>query len=210
MAGLINIAVAFSAVARKNDGLLSVLSEEMIKAGIDTPLRICHFLAQMAHESAGFTILQENLNYSADGLARIWPRRYAKDGKPNELALRLHRNPQGIANHTYANRMGNGDPASGDGWKYRGRGFVQITGKENYNVYSQSIFGDNRLLENPDLASDISVAAKIACAFWTRNKLNDLADKDDVVGITRRINGATIGIEHRKELLNKAKKAIGI
>ena len=205
MAGLINIAVAFTAVAKKNDGLLSVLSEEMIKAGIDTPLRICHFLAQMSHESAGFTILQENLNYSAQGLLKIFPR-YFKDG----LEVKYARKPEMIANRVYGNRMGNGAEDTGEGFKYRGRGIIQLTGKDNYRVYSQSIFGDNRLLENPDLASDISVAAKIACAFWVRNKLNDLADKDDVVGITRRINGGTIGLDHRKELLNKAKQSIGI
>lgn len=210
MAGLINIAVAFTAVAKKNDGILRVLSEEMVNAGIDTPLSVCHFLSQMSHESSGFSSLVENLNYSSEGLARVWPKRFAKDGKPNDLAKRLHRNPQGIANHVYANRMGNGSPESGDGWRYRGRGIIMITGAYNFEKYSKIIFGDSRLLENPDLASDISVAAKIACAYWNENKLNELAEKDDVVAITKIINGGLVGIEHRKELLNKAKKSIGI
>lgn len=205
MSGLIGIAVAFGAVAKKNDGILRVLSEEMINSGIDTPLRICHFLAQMSHESAGFTVLQENLNYSAQGLLRVFPK-YFKDG----IEVKYARKPEMIANRVYANRMGNGAEDTGDGFKYRGRGIIQLTGKDNYRVYSQDIFGDSRLLENPDLASDISVAAKIACRFWIKNNLNELADKDDIRTITRKINGGFNGLDHRTELLNKAKKAIGI
>lgn len=205
MSGLINIAVAFTAVARKNDGILQVLSEEMVNAGIDTPLRVCHFLAQMSHESAGFTVLQENLNYSAQGLLKTFGR-YFKDGSE----VRYARKPQMIANRVYANRMGNGAEDTGDGWKYRGRGIIMITGAFNFEKYSKIVFGDKRLLDNPDLASEISVAAKIACAYWNENKLNELAEKDDVVGITKIINGGLIGIEHRKELLNKAKKSVGI
>ena len=205
MSGLINIAVAFTAVAKKNDGILRVLSEEMVNAGIDTPLRICHFLAQMSHESAGFTVLQENLNYSAKGLLQTFGR-YFKDGSE----VRYARKPQMIANRVYANRMGNGAEDTGDGWKYRGRGIIMITGAFNFEKYSKIVFGDKRLLDNPDLASEISVAAKIACAYWNENKLNELAEKDDVVGITKIINGGLVGIEHRKELLNKAKKSVGI
>lgn len=211
--GLINIAVAFAAVAKKNDNILKVLSEEMLSNNIDSPLRICHFLAQMSHESAGFTVLQENLNYSAKGLLQTFGR-YFKDGSEVKYA----RKPQMIANRVYANRMGNGAEDSGDGFKYRGRGFIMITGKENYRVYSQIIFGDNRLLENPDLACDISVAAKIACAFWNKSDLSKHADQDNVDAISDLINrgkitpakGDAIGYQHRLELTNKAKKAIGI
>jgi len=203
--GLLTIAVAFTAVAKKNDNLLRILSEEMIDYEINTPLRVCHFLAQLSHESAGFTRLTENLNYSAEGLLRIFPR-YFKNGLETQYA----RNPQKIANRVYANRMGNGNEASGDGWRYRGRGIIQLTFKNNYSTYSSLIFGDNRLVENPDLASDVSVACKIACAYWSVNNLNDLADKDDIRNITRKINGGLNGIQHRTELLNKAKKAIGI
>lgn len=219
MAGLINIAVAFSAVAKKNDGLLRVLSEEMQAAGINTPLRVCHFLAQISHESAGFTRLVEGLNYSTDGLVKTWPNRFRNpDGQPTELAKKLHRNPQGVANNVYANRMGNGSPESGDGWKYRGRGFIMITGKSNYEMYSKIIFGDDRLVKNPDLCTDLSVAAKVACAYWNKNNLNNLADKDDLDGISDLINigrdtakvGDAVGYAHRKELTIKAKKAIGI
>jgi putative chitinase len=201
----LNIAVAFNAVAKKNDGLLSILAEEMPKYGIDTPLRICHFLAQLSHESNGFTVNKENLNYSAEGLRKIFPK-YFKDG----LEYKYARKPESIANRVYANRMNNGPEDSGDGWKYRGRGYVQITGKFNYEKYSKIIFGDSRLLENPDLALDMSVAVKIACAYWRATDCNSAADKDDVIAVTRKINGGTIGLVHRQELTTKAKNAIGI
>lgn len=203
--GLLTIAVAFTAVAKKNDDLLKVLSEEMMDHEINTPLRSSHFLAQMSHESAGFTRFVENLNYSSEGLLKIFGK-YFKNGLEEQYA----RQPQKIANRVYASRMGNGDEASGDGWRFRGRGIIQITGRNNYKLYSQLIFKDDRLLQNPDLAADLSVACKIACVYWSVNKLNELADRDDLIGITRRINGATIGIAHRRDLLNKAKKAIGI
>jgi|APGre2960657404_1045060.scaffolds.fasta_scaffold00085_6 putative chitinase len=203
--GLINIAVAFTAVARKNEGLLRVLSEEMIKHEINTPLRVCHFLSQLSHESAGFTVLSENLNYSSTGLLKNFSK-YFKDGSE----LKYARNPKAIASRVYANRMGNGSEDTEEGWRYRGRGYIQITGKFNYEKYSKSIFGDSRLLENPDLALDYIIAAKIACAFWKENNLNSLADKDDLIGITKKINGGTNGIDHRRELLKKAKDAVGI
>ena len=172
---------------------------------INTPLRSSHFLAQMSHESAGFTRFVENLNYSSEGLLKIFGK-YFKNG----LERQYERQPQKIANRVYASRMGNGDEASGDGWRFRGRGIIMITGRNNYKFYSQLIFKDDRLLLNPDLTADLSVACKIACAYWSVNKLNELADKDDLLGITRRINGGTIGLQHRSELLQKAKKAIGI
>jgi putative chitinase len=203
--GLLCIAVAFNAVAKKNEGLLSILSEEMMKADINNPLRICHFLAQMSHESAGFTVLQENLNYSEQGLLKIFPR-YFKDG----LEKRYAKKPILIASRVYANRMGNGAEDTQDGWKYRGRGIIQLTGKSNYKKYSELIFGDDHLVKNPDLALDLKTACKIACAFWNENNLSDLADKDDLNNITRRINGGLNGLAHRKELLEKAKKMVGI
>lgn len=202
---ILTIAVAFSAVAKKNEGLLSILAEELPKYGIDTPLRICHFLSQLSHESAGFTIMQENLNYSSEGLLKIFKRYFSP-----ELAKHYQRKPQMIANKVYANRMGNGGESSGDGWKYRGRGFIQLTGKSNYIKYSKLVFRDDRLVTNPDLATDLKTACLIACEFWKENSLNTLADKDDVHSITKKINGGLNGIEHRKELLAKAKQAIGV
>lgn len=205
MGDILNIAVVFNAVAKKNDGVLAALCEEMPKYSIDTPLRICHFLSQLSHESAGFSVTQENLNYSEQGLLKIFPK-YFKDGLEKKYA----RKPQMIASRVYANRMGNGPEDTQDGWKFRGRGFVQLTFKSNYTMYSKLIFGDDLLVKNPDLALETVTAVKIACEFWKQNGLNALADKDDVLSITKRINGGTIGIDHRKQLLEKAKKALGI
>lgn len=210
---LLNIAVAFNAVAKKNDGILSVLSQEMIKAGIDNPLRICHFLAQLSHESAGFTRDRENLNYSAEGLRKTFGK-YFKDG----LEYKYARKPESIANRVYANRMGNGSEDSGDGWKYRGRTWIQLTGKNNYEKYSKIIFGDSRLLQNPDLALDPVVASKIACEFWNASNLNKFADQDNVDAVSDLINrgkitpakGDAIGYAHRFELTKKTKDALGI
>lgn len=202
---ILTIAVAFTAVAKKNEGLLSILAEELPKYDIDTPLRVCHFLSQMSHESAGFTVLQENLNYSSEGLLKVFKKYFTP-----ETAKVYHRKPQMIANRVYANRMGNGSETSGDGWKYRGRGIIQLTFKSNYTKYSKLIFKDNRLLDNPDLAIELRTACLVACEFWKENNLNSLADKDDIYSITKKINGGLNGLEHRKELLEKAKKAIGI
>lgn len=172
---------------------------------IDTEQRISHFLAQVAHESAGFTRISENLNYSAEGLASTWPRRFrGDDGQPNPLAHQLHRKPQLIANHVYANRMGNGGVASGEGWKYRGRGLIQLTGKSNYIAASNGLYNSDILVDDPDRVLKPDVAALTACWFWLSNGLNELADLGDVRAITRRINGGTIGLEHRAELTHIA------
>lgn len=173
--------------------------------GIDTPARTAHFLAQCAHESANFTRFVENLNYSADGLAATWPNRFRDvNGKPSAKALALHRKPEAIANVVYANRMGNGDDTSGDGWRYRGRGMIQLTGKDNYRMASQDIYGDDRLVQDPDEVLKPDTSALVAAWFWTKNNLNELADRGDVRGITRRINGGFNGLAHREELTNKA------
>ena len=178
------------------------------KHGINTPLRLAHFFGQLEHES-GLKPVEENLNYSAQGLADTWPTRYAKDPKsktkePNVLALSLHRKPEDIANHTYANRMGNGSVESGEGWKYRGRGFIQVTGRDNYEALSKDTGVD--CLNNPDLLLGEVGAMVAAVWYWDTNNLNALADKDDIVGVTKRINGGTIGLEHRTQLTNKYKK----
>jgi putative chitinase len=173
--------------------------------GIDTEERVAHFLAQVAHESAGFTRITENLNYSAKGLAATWPRRFrGADGKPNALALQLHRKPQWIASHVYANRMGNDDVASGDGWKYRGRGLIQLTGKDNYKAASNALYCSDLLVTDPDKVLQPDIAAMTACWFWGANGLNELADLGDVSKVTKRINGGTIGLEHRAKLTELA------
>jgi putative chitinase len=177
--------------------------------GIDTPQRIAGFLSQCAHESGGFERLQENLNYSAEGMAGIWPRRFAvmgpdnkpvkKDGKnqPNKFALALHRKPEMIANVVYSGRMGNGPTESGEGWKYRGRGLKQLTGKDNHRACSAGLGVD--LVENPDLLLEPVYAARSAAWFWATNKCNNFADSGDIEGLTKKINGGLIGIEDRKK-----------
>lgn len=167
---------------------------------INTPQRIAAFIAQVGHESARLTHVVENLNYSAEGLAKTWPNRF-KDkttGKPNELAKRLHRKPEDIANESYATRLGNGNVASGEGWAYRGRGLIQITGRNNYAAVSHDL-GINALM-HPELLESPLYAAMSAGWYWDRNLLNLDADVGDIEGMTRRINGGLNGIIDRKEL----------
>ena len=168
------------------------------KYELNTPLRIAHFMAQIEHES-GLKPISENFNYSADRLRVIFPKYFLS----KEEALWYERKPELIANRVYANRMGNGNYASGEGWKYRGRGFIQITGKENY--YHLHIDTDLDCLKNPDLLLEEANAMISALWFWNLKGLNKLADKDDIIGITKRINGGLNGLEHRKELLIKYK-----
>ena len=163
------------------------------KYGLTTKLRIAHFMAQIEHES-GLRPISENLNYSAKRLLQIFPKYFN-----TEKALIYANKTQLIANKVYANRMGNGSEDSGEGWKYRGRGFIQITGKENYFRLANDT--DLDCLKNPDLLLDEANAMVSAVWFWNLKGLNKLADKDDIVGITKKINGALNGIEHRKELL---------
>lgn len=180
--------------------------------GIKTPQRIAGFLSQCAHESGGFERLQENLNYSADGMAGIWPKRFAvmgpdgkpakKEGKnqPNKFALALHRKPEMIANVVYSSRMGNGPTELGEGWKYRGRGLKQLTGKDNHRACSAGLGVD--LVENPDLLLEPVYAARSAAWFWSTNNCNKFADAGDIEGLTKKINGGLIGIDDRKKRYN--------
>ena len=186
--------------------------------GIDTPQRIAGFLSQCAHESGGFERLQENLNYSAEGMASIWPKRFAilgpdgkpvkKDGKnqPNKFALALHRKPEAIANVVYSGRMGNGPIESGEGWKYRGRGLKQLTGKSNHIECSKGLGVD--LVENPDLLLEPTYAARSAAWFWQKNKCNTFADVGDIEGLTKRINGGLIGLADRKARYQAAERSL--
>lgn len=183
------------------------LNRAMARYKIDSPVRMAAFLAQIGHESAGLTVAVENLNYSAQGLANTWPKRYrAEDGSPNELAHRMARKPEQIANHAYANRMGNGDPESGDGWKYRGRGFIQTTGKTNYHELSRGI-GIN-VVSVPDLLLQPEYAALSAAYFWHANGLNELADTGRFDLITRKINGGTNGAADRNRRWEEAKRVL--
>lgn len=166
------------------------LTVAMIGAQIGTRLRVCAFLAQIGHESGGLQAVVENLNYSAEGLLKTWPTRFTA-----ATAAACARNPEKIANIVYANRMGNTAP--GDGWKYRGRGPIQITGKNNYLACGKALGLD--LVANPEKLEQPEYAARSAAWFWESNGLNALADADRFTDITRKINGGTNGLEDRKQ-----------
>jgi len=177
--------------------------------GINTERQVAAWIAQCAHESAGFKMLTENLNYSADTMAVVWPSRFAVLGPdkkpikvkgkntPNKFALALHRQPELIANTVYANRMANGNIESGDGWRYRGRGLKQLTGKDNYTRCGQGLGLD--LVANPDLLLTPEGASLSAAWFWSVNKCGPIADSGDFVALTKKINGGTIGLEDRQK-----------
>jgi putative chitinase len=187
------------------DSVIAMIPEVASKFEINTPLRLAHFLAQCGHESGGFKLTQENLNYSAKGLNGIFKKYFPTeaDAKPYE------RNPQKIANKVYGNRMGNGAEATGDGWKYHGRGFIQLTGKDNYTAFTKSIGED--CVNNPDL-----VASKYALAsaawFFNKNGLHKMADGGandaTVTSITKRVNGGTIGLPDRIKHFNEYYKLL--
>jgi putative chitinase len=178
----------------------TALNEVLPTYKIDTPERIASFLAQCGHESGGFTVLQENLNYSADGLNKIFKKYFPTLDSAQPYA----RKPEMIANRVYGNRMGNGDEASGEGYRYRGRGPIQLTGKDNYAACSDFLFQDDTLLQNPDMLLDPEYALHSACWFWWKNDLNNYADSADLVTMTKRINGGTIGLEDRIKHYNHA------
>lgn len=169
-----------------------------------TPLRAAHFFAQLSHETGNFRLFTENLNYSAQALANTWPNRFARDMRatprvPNLLAEELARKPEQIANTVYSNRMGNGDFNSGDGWRFRGRGAIQLTGRDNYTAFSRAI---NRpdILTNPDIVAT-ELAFESAIFFFDRNRLWTICDRgvsrEIITDLTRRINGGTIGLADR-------------
>jgi putative chitinase len=178
---------------------------------INTPQRVAGFLAQTSHESGGYTMLSENLNYRAATLAACWPNRFAvlgadkkpvkdKQGKltPTAVANSIAGKPQLIANLVYSSRMGNGPAESGEGWLYRGRGLKQLTGKFNYEKCSQGLGVD--LVGNPDLLLEPLYAARSAGWFWRSNALSAYADTGDIKGMTKKINGGYIGLEARQAL----------
>lgn len=183
--------------------LFEALQAVLPKYEINTPTRVAAFLAQCGHESADFTIVQENLNYSAKGLQATWPKRFVTLA---EAALH-ERNPEKIANKVYANRLGNGDEASGDGWRYRGRGAIQLTGKENYLAFGK--FVGKSLEETVAYLETLPGAIESACWFWKRNNLNVLADAKDIDTATKRINGGTIGSLERRARFEENLKILG-
>lgn len=176
------------------DSVLSQIPDTMAKFQLNTPLRLAHFLAQCGHESGGFKFLRENLNYSAKGLMGIFKKYFPTEA----IANQYQRQPEKIANKVYANRMGNGPESSGDGAKFRGRGFIQLTGKDNYTAFSKSIGED--CVANPDL---VATKYPLASAGWFfhKNGLHKIADEGAsdlvVTKVTRRVNGGTIGLPDR-------------
>jgi putative chitinase len=175
------------------DTVLAQIPETASKFEINTPLRLAHFLAQAAHESAGFKVFQENLNYSVDGLKKIFPKYF-----PGNLSESYAKNPEKIASKVYGGRMGNGDESTKEGYKFRGRGALQTTGKENYKKLGEFL-GVN-LIENPDLVATKYPLAS-AAFFFNSNKLWSICDKgaDDatVTAVTKRVNGGVIGLNQR-------------
>lgn len=171
---------------------------------INTPKRIAAFIAQCAHESGGFRFITENLNYKAESLMKVFPKYFSE----RSLADAYAKKPEKIANRIYANRMGNGDEKSGDGFKYRGRGLIQLTGKDNYTWFAAS------LEIGPEEASEylgtFEGAAQSACWFWETNKLNNEADKGDIKTMTRKINGGFIGLDDRIKHYNHALHILGV
>jgi putative chitinase len=181
------------------DSVIAQIPETAKKFNITTPLRLAHFLAQCGHESGGFKLVQENLNYSADGLKKIFPKYF-----PGNLSESYARNPEKIASKVYGGRMGNGDETTKEGFKFRGRGYIQLTGKQNYTNFAKFIGEDT--VANPDLVATKYPLAS-AAFFFDSNKLWSICDKgaDDatVTSVTKRVNGGTIGLEHRLKEFRK-------
>jgi len=170
---------------------------------INTPQRIAAFVAQCAHESNGFTALKENLNYKAESLCKVFPRYF-----PNiDVATQYAHNQEAIANRAYANRMGNGPEESGDGYKYCGRGLIQLTGKDNYQSFADSV--EMSVDDVPEYLGTFEGALQSALWFWEKNTLNALADAGDILTLTKRINGGTLGLEDRIKHYEHALHVLG-
>ena len=173
------------------DNVIAQIPDTASKFGIDTPLKLAHFLAQCGHESGGFRLTQENLNYSAQGLKNIFPKYF-----PGNLSESYARNPQKIASKVYGGRMGNGPDSTGEGYKFRGRGYIQLTGKDNYTAFGKAINED--ILSNPDLVST-KYPLLSAAWFFSKNCLKRCVDASDatVTSVTKCVNGGTIGLPDR-------------
>ena len=185
------------------DHWYSVLEQLLDDYDINTPLRVAHFIAQCAHESGNFVFIRENLNYKAASLQKI----FAKYFPTAELAAQYANKPERIANRIYASRMGNGPEASGDGYRYCGRGLIQLTGKDNYTFFAGSL--GISVEEASEYLATFEGAAQSACWFWEQNNLNRFADANDVKGLTRAINGGYIGLEDRQSHTEHALHILG-
>lgn len=193
----------FPTIKKANlDEIWQPLNDAMVEFGIDTPARKAMFLAQCAHESGMFGRVTENLNYRAETLLKVFPKYY----KTLNEAVAHARKPELIANRVYSSRMGNGDANTGDGYRYRGRGLIQLTGKTNYLECSKGLNID--LIKTPEYLETAVGASRSAAWFWSHNGLNRFADAGDVIGATKRINGGTNGLEERIELYKIAKSVL--
>lgn len=200
-AGLIG-AVANRSPTDLDRVLGSSLATASSECDITTALRIAHLLAQLAVESVRFTRLVENLNYSASRLMEVWPARFPTMASTNGYAL----NPKALANKVYGDRMGNGAASSGDGWRYRGRGLIQLTGANNYRAAAED--SGLPLLNDPDLAAEPMKAARLACLYFRRNNLNAIADRDDLKALRKRVNGGLHGLTDAQIYLARAKAVL--
>jgi putative chitinase len=187
---------------KTTDKLAMSLNKILPKYDITSKLRLASFLSQCGHESGGFVRSIENLNYSAKGLCATFPKRFPT----LESAQQYQRNPEKIANRVYCNRIGNGDEQSGDGWKFRGRGFIQLTGKSNYIAFSKYI--SKSLEETVQYCETLDGAIESACFFWYCNDLNRFADNQATVALTKAINGGLNGLEDRTAIYNQAMKLL--
>ena len=185
------------------DYWVHALNEILPEYEISTPQRVAAFIAQTAHESGNYVFLKENLNYKAASLRRVFPKYFPDDS----IAAAYANKPEMIANRVYANRMGNGDEASGDGYRYCGRGLIQLTGKINYQSFADSI--ETPVEEITEYLGTFEGAVQSACWFWESNNLNQWADKGDILTLTKRINGGTIGLEDRIKHYNHALHVFG-
>ena len=185
---------------------VDAMAEHLVANQINTTLRLAAFVSQCGHESGGWRVFEENLNYSQQGLRSVFKKYFPTD----ELAAEYARKPQQIASRVYANRMGNGSEESGDGWKYRGRGIIQLTGKANYERFSHQQFGDHKMLAtNPDLLkTDKNISLLSALWFWNQGNINIEADKGDIKRMTQKINGGQNGLAERIELYNHAMQVL--
>jgi putative chitinase len=187
--------------------LLSYGNQYADEYEVNTPLRLAHFMAQVCHESNGFNRNIESLVYKTpQRLMQVWPRRFPT----LELANQYVNNEEKLANYVYANRMGNGDAASGDGYRYRGRGPMQTTGKDMYARLSKKFFNDDTLLKNPNLLCNLQYGLRAAFVEWDDNNLNKYADANDIVTITIKINGGKTGLDQRRQWFDIWSKKLGI
>lgn len=187
------------------DSFVASYNQWAIPFGIDTPLRMAHYLSQVIHEANYLKSTEENLNYSAEGLLKTFPKYFNA-----ETAKEYARKPERIASKVYANRYGNGNEASGDGWKYKGRGFIMLTFKSNYEAFNKSDVCTEDVVKKPELVAKFPLNQVSSMWYWETHNLNTLADRDDCQAITKVINGGLNGYANRSFLLRRLKREFGI